>query len=746
MRGPRAASIRAGSRLKPSRSTSAKTGEAPVQRIASTVAKYVNGGVTTSSPGPTPSATSASQSASVPEPTPMQCRVPTRSAIACSNAAVSGPRMYWPERSTRSTAASTSAPTSAHSAARSTFGIRGDTARYDSAMPSHASLLERYSRGRAAQRRARGAALGRGPGAPVDARREPDQVAPRAHELVLRDLRARGAVAGLPPLPSRLPRALQLLLQDRRRAVRARAARPALAPDARRGAAPIARHVDAAIERAARERARISTRALRRRRARPPARAAAPGADPHRREAPARAEPAAAGLPRGASAPAPRARPRRSRGIALRRRGCAQIGHAGAGFAFDNERPRHRVFLAAFELASRAGHATASTWQFIDDGGYRDPALWLSDGWRAVRARAVDAPLYWERRDGAWWVQTLGGPRAAARRGARLPRELLRGRRLRALGGRAAADRGRVGGRRARRRRRRGQLRRERPAPPARPAPSPRAGDALAAALRRRLGMDGQRLRALPRLPRRRPGALGEYNGKFMCNQIVLRGGSCATPRSHIRAELPELLPARTPAGSSRDPAAPATPEPSAPPRAALPPNASVRSTDESLHSPCARRRPRRPSRSRWTWLGLDFRQICARDGARCSRSSWRRGCATRGHRRARQARLSRRPLRGRRADLAREPRRGRGRRRRRSAAHAEPAHAREPPDPGARYDEAKPLLERWMDIKEQAAPRSPIPTSPTASTRWPASTWCRAISTQAHALRALGPGARERR
>ena len=86
-----------------------------------------------------------------------------------------------------------------------------------------------------------------------------------------------------------------------------------------------------------------------------------------------------------------------------REAGVRWLGHGGNGFAFDNESPRHRVFVEAFRLASRlvtAGEYLA----FMEDGGYRRPELWLSDGWNARCAQDWEAPLYWEQRDGRWWL------------------------------------------------------------------------------------------------------------------------------------------------------------------------------------------------------------------------------------------------------------------------------------------------------------------------------------------------------
>jgi ergothioneine biosynthesis protein EgtB len=210
--------------------------------------------------------------------------------------------------------------------------------------------------------------------------------------------------------------------------------------------------------------------------------------------------------------------------------GLREIGHAGPGFAFDNEGPRHRVFLTAFELASRPV-SNAEYADFVAAGGYREPGCWTSDGFQWAREQRVEAPLYWHRRDGGWWVQTLAGPEplrpedpvchvswyeadAFARfAGARLPTEAE----WETAAAGAAIE---------------GNL-----------AESglfhPRAPRAAAAPLAQLYG-DVWEWTASPYTPypgyRATAGALGEYNGKFMANQMVLRGGSCATPASHIRA------------------------------------------------------------------------------------------------------------------------------------------------------------------------------------------------------------------
>ena len=217
--------------------------------------------------------------------------------------------------------------------------------------------------------------------------------------------------------------------------------------------------------------------------------------------------------------------------------GLEWIGHEGDSFAFDNEEPRHRVFIEPFELASRPvtnGEYVA----FMEAGGYERPDLWLSDGWYAVQDQHWRHPLYWESRDGAWFSFTLSGLRelkpeepvchvsfyeadAFARwAGARLPTEAE---------WESVASEESVAGNFA-------EQRLLHPAPGA----DHREGAA-------QMFGDVWEWTQSPYTPypgfNPAEGALGEYNGKFMCNQIVLRGGSCATPQSHIRATYRNFFP-----------------------------------------------------------------------------------------------------------------------------------------------------------------------------------------------------------
>ena len=217
--------------------------------------------------------------------------------------------------------------------------------------------------------------------------------------------------------------------------------------------------------------------------------------------------------------------------------GTASIGHAGSGFAFDNEGPRHLVHLTPWRLASRL--VTNGEYQaFIQDGGYRRPELWLSDGWATVCAEGWQAPLYWRWQDDEPLAMTLGGLRAlnpaapvahvsyyeadayARWAGKRLPREAEW---EQAATGLPVTGNDLGSG-----------AWRPLPAPPAHHHPVQMFGDVWEWTASPYSAYPGYRPTA---------GALGEYNGKFMVNQIVLRGGSCASPPGHLRASYRNFFP-----------------------------------------------------------------------------------------------------------------------------------------------------------------------------------------------------------
>ena len=209
--------------------------------------------------------------------------------------------------------------------------------------------------------------------------------------------------------------------------------------------------------------------------------------------------------------------------------GVYECGHQGNGFGYDNEHPRHRMLLKAFALASRAV-SNAEYMNFIEDGGYNKPAFWLSDGWAAVQANAWQAPLYWEQHDGEWWQMTLGGMRPvdpaapvchvsqyeaaayASWSGERLPTEFE----WEASVADLIIE---------------GNFRQTDYLQPI----AARGGSTLQQCYGDVWEWTASAYAPYPgyRTP---AGSVGEYNGKFMSSQAVLRGGSCVTPADHIRS------------------------------------------------------------------------------------------------------------------------------------------------------------------------------------------------------------------
>jgi len=208
--------------------------------------------------------------------------------------------------------------------------------------------------------------------------------------------------------------------------------------------------------------------------------------------------------------------------------GIFEVGHDGNGFAYDNEGPRHEELIHPFRLANRC--VTNAEWiDFIEDGGYRTATLWLADGWATINAQDWDGPLYFEEADGGYMQMSLLGSRpvdpaapvthvsffeadAFARwAGYRLPSEFEW-----EVGAASVATEGRTLG-----------------ADHLQPMPA-KADDGLTQMFGDVWEWTGSAYLPYPGF-KAAPGAVGEYNGKFMCNQFVLKGGSCATPEGHIR-------------------------------------------------------------------------------------------------------------------------------------------------------------------------------------------------------------------
>jgi ergothioneine biosynthesis protein EgtB len=219
--------------------------------------------------------------------------------------------------------------------------------------------------------------------------------------------------------------------------------------------------------------------------------------------------------------------------------GLYSIGHMGEGFTFDNELPRHQVYLQDYWLAAQLV-SNGEYLEFIAAGGYERPEYWLSEGWATVQTQQWQAPLYWEKIDGDWWVMTLTGMRRVSESepvchvsfyeadayarwaGKRLPTEAeweiaasqvpMRGNFLES-----------------------GQLH-----------PMPAVGITRPD----RIFGDVWEWTQSAYLPypgyKTAEGAVGEYNGKFMCNQMVLRGGSCVTSSEHIRPTYRNFFPPNT--------------------------------------------------------------------------------------------------------------------------------------------------------------------------------------------------------
>ncbi|PSB00775.1 ergothioneine biosynthesis protein EgtB [Merismopedia glauca] len=216
--------------------------------------------------------------------------------------------------------------------------------------------------------------------------------------------------------------------------------------------------------------------------------------------------------------------------------GLQAIGHQNREFAFDNESPRHQVYLQDYYLASRLV-TNGEYLEFIEAGGYNKPEYWLAEGWTTIQAEKWFAPFYWEKIDGVWWIMTLYGMQPlnenepvchvsfyeadayASFRGLRLPTEVE---------WEVAASSVPIKGNFVET----GRLHPTVASGVTRP--DQMFGDVWEWTQSAYLPYPGFEVA---------DGAIGEYNGKFMCNQMVLRGGSCATSINHIRSTYRNFFP-----------------------------------------------------------------------------------------------------------------------------------------------------------------------------------------------------------
>jgi ergothioneine biosynthesis protein EgtB len=216
--------------------------------------------------------------------------------------------------------------------------------------------------------------------------------------------------------------------------------------------------------------------------------------------------------------------------------GLYEIGFQGAEFAFDNESPRHKVYLQNYRLASKLV-TNGEYIEFIEAGGYNKPEYWLAEGWTTIQTENWQAPLYWEKIDGEWWMMTLAGMRVvdenepvchvslyeadayASFRGKRLPTEAE---------WEVVASQQAIAGNFV-------ETGRLHPVAAGEANSNQMFGDVWEWTQSAYLPYPGFQTAT---------GAVGEYNGKFMCNQMVLRGGSCVTSQNHIRSTYRNFFPA----------------------------------------------------------------------------------------------------------------------------------------------------------------------------------------------------------